>query len=231
MWIWDIAQYITFLSFHWLALWRFSLSIYNLVFNNNNNNNNIIINNNNKTKAIPFRFFDFILCFTSFSFPLATSASFNFIFCFPDLVRSVLLIFLPSKFSLSVLPYWNASWQKASDVVELCPTPKNHYWAMSFTPCLSESTCLYVLFSFLADKGNTNLVPVIPSRQGEKVSLLTFKNIFLWELNTEIHFTHIHMHTQCLKTLWPSKKNQEREKIWTYGIARKFLLSKNSGDA
>ena len=128
-----------FLGFHWLALWKFSLSIYNLVFNNNNNN---------KTKAIPFGFLDFILCFTSFSFPLATSAFFNFIFYFPNLVRSVLFIFLLSKFSFSVLQYSNTSWQKANDVVKLCPTPKNHYCAVSFTHCLSESTCLYVLVQF-----------------------------------------------------------------------------------
>ena len=121
-----------------------------------------------------------------------------------------------------MLQYWNTSWQKASDVVELCPAPKNHYCAVSFTRCLSKSTCLYALFSFLADKGNTKLVPILPSRQGEKVSLLTFKNIFPWELNTEIHFTHIHMPTQCLTTLWPSKKNQEKKKYEHMALLENF---------
>ena len=114
---------------------------------------------------------DFILCFASFSFPIATSASFNFIFCFPNLDQCHSFSFSLSRFSFFMLLYWNASWQKASDVVELFPTPKNHYCAMSFTHCLSKSTCLYVLFSFLADKGNTNLVPIIPSRQGKYLSV------------------------------------------------------------
>lgn len=45
----------------------------------------------------------------------------------------------------------------------------------------------------------------------EKVSLHIFKNIFLWELNTDTHHSHIHAHKMPENFLELKKESRKRK--------------------